>query len=287
MTDKKRTARLKLQAAKCRQNVLRMIRAGGHGHVGGALSSIDIVTALFFDKMNIDPENPKMEDRDRFLLSAGHKCLAQYAVLAERGFFDKEVLDTYGKLASKIPGHPDMHKLPGVEANTGALGHGLSIANGMAMAGKLDKKDYKVYAITGDGELPEGSNWEAAAAAAKFGLDNLVVFVDNNGLQISGDVTKVMDMRPIDEKFTSFGWMVKCIDGNDMNQILDALDAVPEEPGKPTMILCRTVKAKGLSFGENQTGFHFWNATPELLAQAEKEMQEQIEILQKEKEELE
>ncbi|MBQ9156511.1 MAG: transketolase [Eubacterium sp.] len=282
MADKKRTASLKLTAAKCRQNVLRMVRAGGHGHVGGALSALDIVTALYFDTMNVDPENPKMEDRDRFLLSAGHKCLAQYAVLAERGFFDKEILDTYGKLASKIPGHPDMHKLPGVEANTGALGHGLSIAAGMAMSAKLDKKDYKVYAITGDGELPEGSNWEAAAAAAKFGLDNLVVFVDNNGLQISGDVTKVMDMRPVDEKFKSFGWAVKYIDGNDMDQILYALDSIPEERGKPTMILCSTVKAKGLSFGENQAGFHFWNATPELLDQAEKEMQEEVDRLTKE-----
>lgn len=286
MANKKRVAELKLQAAKCRQNVLRMVRAGGHGHIGGALSSIDIVTALYFDIMNIDPENPKREDRDRFLLSAGHKCLAQYAVLAEKGFFPKEVLDTYGKLASKIPGHPDMHKLPGVEANTGALGHGLSIANGMAMTAKLDKKNYKVFVITGDGELPEGSNWEAAAAAAKFGLDNLVVFVDNNGLQISGDVTKVMNMKPIDEKFKSFGWAVKYIDGNSMEQILDALDAIPEEPGKPTMILCETVKAKGLSFGENQVDYHFWNATQQLLDQADRELREQIELLQKEKEEL-
>lgn len=282
MAEKKRVAKRKLEAAKCRQNVLRMVRAGGHGHIGGALSSIDIVTALYFDKMYVDPEDPKMEDRDRFLLSAGHKCLAQYAVLAEKGFFDKEILDTYGKLASKIPGHPDMHKLPGIEANTGALGHGISIASGMAMAGKQDGKGYKVYVVAGDGELPEGSNWEAAAAAAKFGLDNLVVFVDNNGLQISGDVTKVMDMRPVDEKFKAFGWAVKYIDGNDMNQILDALDAVPEEKGKPTMILCQTVKAKGLSFGENKAEFHFWKATKEQLDQAEKEITEQVEKLARE-----
>lgn len=286
MADKKRVVQLKLQAAQCRKNVLRMVRAGGHGHIGGAFSSIDIVTALYFDKMNVDPQNPGMDGRDRFLLSAGHKCLAQYAVLAEKGFFSKEILDTYGKLASRIPGHPDMHKLPGVEANTGALGHGLSIANGMAMTAKLDQKEYKVYVIVGDGELPEGSNWEAAAAAAKFGLDNLVVFVDNNGLQISGDVTKVMNMEPIDEKFRSFGWAVKYIDGNDMEQILDALDALPEEQGKPTMILCRTVKAKGLSFGENRTEYHFWNATENLLDQAEREIDEQIVLLQKEDREL-
>lgn len=286
MTDKKRTVRLRLAAAKCRRNLLRMVRAGGHGHIGGALSAIDIVTALYFDKMNIDPKNPKMKDRDRFLLSAGHKCLAQYAVLAEKGFFEKKVLDTYGKLASNIPGHPDMHKLPGIEANTGALGHGLSIAAGMAMSAKLDKADYMVYAITGDGELPEGSNWEAAAAAAKFKLDNLVVFVDNNGLQISGDVTKVMDMRPIDEKFRSFGWTIKKIDGNDMNQILDTLDSIPEKKGRPTMILCRTVKSKGLSFAENQANYHFWNATPDLLDRAEREIRKEISELQREKEEL-
>ncbi len=282
MADKTRTVRLRLEAAKCRQNLLRMVRAGGHGHIGGALSSIDVITALYFDKMNIDPKNPNTEDRDRFLLSAGHKCLAQYAVLAERGFFEKKVLDTYGKLSSRIPGHPDMHKLPGIEANTGALGHGLSIAAGMAMSAKLDKKDYMVYAVTGDGELPEGSNWEALAAAAKFQLDNLVVFVDHNGLQISGDVAKVMDMRPIDEKFRAFGWEVKTIDGNDMAQILDTLDAVPEKNGRPAMILCRTVKSKGLSFAENRADYHFWNATPDLLERAEKEIGEEIRKLQRE-----
>jgi transketolase len=199
--DAERVLKLELKAAQCRRNVLRMVRAGGHGHVGGALSAIDIITALYIDKMNISAANPADPDRDRFLLSAGHKCLAQYAVLAERGYFDKSVLDTYGALGSKIPGHPDMHKLPGVEANTGALGHGMSIAVGMAMAGKMDKRAYTVYALCGDGELPEGSNWEAAAAAAKFGLDNLVVFIDNNDLQISGPVTDVMNMSPINGKF--------------------------------------------------------------------------------------
>ena len=282
MADSKRIAKLKLEAARCRLNVLRMVRAGGHGHIGGALSAIDVVTALYFDKLNIDPADPKKKDRDRFLLSAGHKCLAQYAVLAEKGYFDKTVLDTYGELASKIPGHPDMHKLPGIEANTGALGHGISIAAGMAMASKLDESGFDVYVVAGDGELPEGSNWEAAAAAAKFGLDNLVLFVDNNGLQISGDVEKVMSMEPIDEKFRAFGWAVKVIDGNDMADIVGALDSLPLEKGKPSMILCKTVKSKGLSFGENQVAFHFWNATEELLDQAEAEMKEQIEMLENE-----
>lgn len=286
MADKARVRNMELYAVRCRKNVLRMIRAGGHGHVGGALSAIDIVTALYFDKMNVDSSNPQESERDRMLLSAGHKCLAQYAVLAERGFFDKAVLDTYGELGSKIPGHPDMHKLPGIEANTGALGHGLSIANGMAIAAKIDKRDSSVYVICGDGELPEGSNWEAAAAAAKFRLDNLTAFIDNNGLQISGLVTDVMNMEPIADKFRTFGWAVEEIDGNDMNQILDVLDSLPLQEGKPTMILCHTVKAKGLSFGENKTEYHFWNAESEQLSQAEKELNELEEKLKRELEEL-
>lgn len=272
MAEKKLVLQLKLDAVRSRRNVLRMIRAGGHGHIGGAFSAIDIVTALYFYKMNVSPENPKDAKRDRFLLSAGHKCLAQYAVLAERGFFDKSVLDTYGDLGTKIPGHPDMHKLTGVEANTGALGHGISIACGMAMAGKLDKSPYHVYTVCGDGELPEGSNWEAIAAAAKFQLDNLTVFLDNNGLQISGRVTDVMNMEPIADKFISFGWSVTEIDGNDMDMIVDTLNRLPLERGKPNLVLCHTVKAKGLSFGENNVGFHFWNAAEEQLIQAEEEL---------------
>lgn len=282
MTDRCRILRLQIAAANSRRNVLRMIKASGHGHVGGALSAIDVVTALYFDKMNIDPENPKKKDRDRFLLSAGHKCLAQYSVMAERGYMDKKILDTYGSFKACIPGHPDMHKLPGVEANTGALGHGMSIAAGMALAAKKDHSNFNVYTITGDGELPEGSNWEAAAAAGKFELDNLIVFVDHNGLQISGKVTDVMSMEDIREKFRSFGWAVAEIDGNDMSQIVDVLDRLPLEKGKPNMVLCHTVKAKGLRIGENQTGFHFWNAKPEELETADNELKEQIEKLTKE-----
>lgn len=266
-----RLLRLELTAAACRMDVLRMIRAGGHGHVGGALSAIDVTTALYFDHMDVSAEHPEDPDRDRFLLSAGHKCLAQYAVLAEKGYFDKSILDTYGMLGSRIPGHPDMHKLPGIEANTGALGHGISIAAGMAMAAKLDQRGYGVYVVCGDGELPEGSNWEAAAAAAKFGLDNLTVFLDNNGLQISGRTEDVMNMEPMAEKFRAFGWMTAEIDGNDMEELINVLDRLPLQKGKPTLVLCHTVKAKGLSFGEGQAGYHFWNATEELLKQAEEE----------------
>ena len=282
MADKKRVIAMQLTAARCRKNVLRMVAAGGPGHIGGAFSAMDVVTALYFDHMHVLPDAIKAPERDRFLLSAGHKCLAQYAALAEAGFFDKSVLDSYGALGSLIPGHPDMHKLPGVEANTGALGHGMSIAAGMAMAAKLQKRDYRVFAICGDGELPEGSNWEAAAAAAKFKLDNLVVFVDNNGLQISGNVEQVMDMRPIAGKFETFGWDVREIDGNDMAQILDTLDALPYGHGKPMMVLCHTVKAKGLSFGEGKASFHFWNANPEQLQQANEELDAQIAVLEQE-----
>ena len=286
MIQRKRVTELKIKAQLCRKNVLRMVKAGGHGHVGGALSAIDVVTALYFEKMNVDPEKPDQEDRDRFLLSAGHKCLCQYAVLAERGYFKKDVLDTYGKLGSLIPGHPDMHKLPGVEANTGALGHGVAIANGMAMAARFNKKPFSVYVVTGDGELTEGSNWEAFAAAAKFGLDNLVVFVDNNGLQISGKVADVMDMEPLNRKLEDFGWAVKSIDGNDMNEILKTLEQLPLVKGKPTAVILKTIKAKGLSFGENKPEFHFWNSTDELLEQALREIDERIENLKLELEEI-
>ena len=286
MVDQKRVLKLKIAAANCRKNVFRMIKASGHGHVGGALSAIDVVTALYFDKMNIDPADYKMENRDRFLLSAGHKCLAQYAVMAERGFMDKSVLDTYGSFKACIPGHPDMHKLPGVEANTGALGHGMSIAAGMAMASKAENRNFNVYAVTGDGELPEGSNWEAAAAAAKFGLDNLTVFVDNNNLQISGRANEVMNMEDIQQKFESFGWATTAIDGNDMTQILETLDSLPLKKGKPNMVLLHTVKAKGLAIGEDKAEYHFWNAKPEELDAAMKDMDREIEQLEKKLEEL-
>ena len=274
MKERYSVTELELLAVKARENVLRMIRASGHGHIGGAFSCIDIVTALYFAKMKVDPENPAWPERDRFLLSAGHKCLAQYAVLAEKGFFSKDVLDTYGQFQTKIPGHPDMHKLSGIEANTGALGHGLAIAVGMAMGLALDSKAAQVYAVLGDGELAEGSNWEAAAAAAKYGLDRITVFLDANGLQISGRTADVMDLEPIAEKFRAFGWAVKEIDGNNMSEIVHTLDELPLEKGKPTLILSHTVKAKGLPFGEGKAAYHFWNASEEELEKAEEALEE-------------
>jgi len=276
MTDKELLA-LKAKATECRLSVMRMLRASHHGHIGGAFSAMDIVTALYFYKMHIDPKNPKMEDRDRFILSAGHKCLCQYAALAERGYFPKEVLDTYGSLDAVIPGHPNMHELPGVEANTGALGHGLAIANGMALGARLSCNGSRVYVVMGDGELAEGSNWEAAAAAAHHKIDNLTLFVDNNGLQISGKVTDVMNFMPVGERFKAFGWAVEEIDGNDMAQIVDVLDRQPFVKGKPSCIVAHTVKSKGLSFAEGDVAFHYWKTTDELMDRGESELKALLE----------
>lgn len=249
---------LELLSYQCRKNVLRMIEAGGHGHVGGALSCIDAVTALYFYQMNANPQKPDWEERDRFILSAGHKCMAQYAVLAEMGYFDKSVLDTYGAFGSRLPGHPNMHELPGIEANTGALGHGLAIALGMALGFRKNHKSCQTYVMMGDGELAEGSNWEAAAAAAHYGADGLTLFVDNNELQISGRVDEIMNFTPVGERFRAFGWAVREIDGNHMGEIVQALDELPLEQGKPGLVVLHTVKGKGLSFAENQVGYHFW-----------------------------
>ena len=266
---------LEYTAAQCRRKVLRMIEAGKSGHMGGALSCIDIVTALYFYAMNVDPKNPHMPGRDRFILSAGHKCMAQYAVLAHKGFFDEKVLDTYGSLNTHLPGHPDMYKLPGVEANTGALGHGLSLGLGMALGLRMDGKPAKTYIVMGDGELTEGSNWEAAAAAAQYKADNLLVFVDRNGLQISGKTAEIMDMNPA-ARFAAFGWAVKEIDGNNMKEITDALDAAPFAPGKPSLILAHTVKARGISFAEGVASSHYWKPAKEELQKAIAEVDAKI-----------
>jgi len=214
--DNNELLKLESTALNIRRNILRLIRAGQAGHVGGALSSVEILTALYFNILNVDPKNPKWPLRDRFVLSAGHKCLVLYSALAEKGFFDKSVLDTYGDLDSIIPGHPNMHKLPGVETNTGALGHGLSIAGGMALGLRMDKSPAKVFVLMGDGELAEGSNWEAASAASMHKLDNLLVFVDRNKLQISGPTVDVMSYEPLDERWRSFGWSVRTIDGHNI-----------------------------------------------------------------------
>ena len=207
------TVPLQIEAELARLNVLRMVRAGGSGHLGGALSCIDIVTALYFATMRVNPQAPKDPNRDRFLLSAGHKAMAQYAVLGRRGYFEEALFDTYGSVGSKLGGHPDLHKLPGIEANTGALGHGLSIAAGMALGLRAASNGGRVFTVLGDGELPEGANWEGASIASHHRLDNLVAFVDVNNLQISGPTAEVMNMEPIADKFAAFGWNTVTIDG--------------------------------------------------------------------------
>jgi transketolase len=270
--DIREILKLEYTALNIRRDILRLIRAGEAGHVGGALSSVEIVTALYFNLMHVDPENPDWPQRDRFVLSAGHKCLVLYAALAERGFFDKSVLDTYGALDSRIPGHPNMHKLPGVETNTGALGHGLSIAGGMALGLRLDKSPAKVYVLMGDGELAEGSNWEAASAASMHKLDKMIVFVDRNKLQISGPTVEVMSYEPLDERWRSFGWGVRIIDGHNLESIISNVMQAPFEKGKPSVIIADTIKSKGLRFAEGKVSYHYWKAKPEEMEQAERDL---------------
>ena len=267
-------ARKKLEkiAVQIRRNVLRLMKAGHMGHIGGALSAVDILTALYFKVLRVDPQNPNWPQRDRFVLSAGHKCLALYATLAEKGFFNHAVLDTYGGLCSRLGGHPDMYKVPGVETNTGALGHGLAIAGGMAMGLKMNSLDARVYVIMGDGELAEGSNWEAAAAASHHRLDNLLVFVDRNHLQISGPTVEVMNYEPLDKRWQAFGWCVREIDGHNLKQIVENATDIPFEKGKPSVIIADTVKSKGLSFAENRAEYHYWKATDQELEIAEREL---------------
>ena len=239
-----------------RKSIVTQVYKAQSGHPGGSLSIADILTVLYFNEMNIDAKNPKMENRDRLVLSKGHCSPALYAVLAEKDFFEKNELETFRNISSNLQGHPDMNKVPGVDMTSGSLGQGLSVANGMAIAGKLDNKDYRVYCILGDGEIEEGQVWEAAMSANKYKLDNLCVIVDNNNLQIDGPIDKVMSSYPIDEKFKSFGFQVINIDGNDIDEILKAFEVAKNVKEKPTVIMAKTIKGKGVSFMENQVGWH-------------------------------
>ncbi|HAA63914.1 MAG: Transketolase domain protein [Caldanaerobacter subterraneus] len=247
---------LKQKAKEVRIDIINMLAEAGSGHPGGSLSCADILTLLYFDKMNVKPDNPKWEDRDRLVLSKGHAAPALYAVLAEKGFFPKEELKTLRKLGSILQGHPDMKSTPGLDMTTGSLGQGLSAANGMALAGKLDKKGYRVYVILGDGELQEGQIWEAAMTAAHYKLDNLTAILDFNGLQIDGPNREVKNIEPVNEKFNAFGWHVIEIDGHDFDQIDKAIEEAKATKGKPTLIIAHTIKGKGVSFMENQVGWH-------------------------------
>jgi len=248
--------KLKKIACDIRVDIIKATYHAASGHPGGSLSAADIMTILYFHEMNIDPANPKKEGRDKFVLSKGHASPVLYATLAHRGFFPKEELVTFRKLGSNLQGHPDMKKVRGVEMSTGSLGQGFSASIGMALANKLDQTPARVYAMLGDGELQEGIIWEAAMAAAHYKLDNLVAIIDWNGLQIDGKNDEVMTVTPIDDKFRSFGFHVIEIDGHNMEEIVNALAEARETKGKPTAIVAKTSKGKGVCFMENNAGWH-------------------------------
>ena len=247
---------LEKKAIEVRKGIIEAVYSGKSGHPGGSLSIADILTVLYFNEMNIDEKNPKWEDRDRLVLSKGHCSPALYSCLANRGFFGVEKLKTFRNINSNLQGHPDMNKVPGVDMTTGSLGQGLSSANGMAIAGKMNNKNYRVYCILGDGEREEGQIWEAAMASNKYKLDNLCVIIDNNNLQIDGTIEEVMSSYPIDEKFRSFGFEIIKINGHDIDEILKAFEVAKNVKGKPTCIIAKTIKGKGVSYMENQVGWH-------------------------------
>jgi transketolase len=263
---------LQEKARRLRGHIIRMLAAAKSGHPGGSLSSADLLSYLYFHKMRIDPKNPQKPERDRFVLSKGHCAPVLYAALAERGFFDVKELTTLRKFHSMLQGHPDMKKTPGVDISSGSLGQGLSVSNGMALSAKLDHRDYRVYVLMGDGELEEGQVWEAAMTSAHYKLDNLTAFVDNNRLQIDGNVEDVKSMTNPAERFHSFGWHVIEIDGNDIAAIDKAVTEAENTKGKPTMIVLHTIKGKGVSFMENQAGWHGMAPKPEEAEQALKEL---------------
>ncbi|WP_427854632.1 transketolase [Desulfotomaculum copahuensis] len=256
MATQEEITRLEEKARQLRRHIIRMTGAAGSGHPGGSLSAADIVAALYFHFLCLDPARPDWPDRDRFVLSKGHAAPVLYAALAERGYFPVDELLTLRRLGSRLQGHPDMKHLPGVEMSTGSLGQGLAAANGMALAGRLDGRDYRVYALLGDGEIQEGMIWEAAMAAAHYKLDHVTAFLDHNGFQIDGPTRQVMSPEPVADKWRAFGWDVQVIDGHDMAAILQAVEKARAVTGRPQMIVAETVKGKGCSFMENQVGWH-------------------------------
>ena len=263
---------LEKMAKKVRLGIIEAVYSNQSGHPGGSLSIADIMTVLYFNEMNIDNENPKWEDRDRLVLSKGHCAPALYSTLANRGYFPVEDLKTFRNINSYLQGHPDMKHIPGVDMTSGSLGQGLSVANGMAISAKLNNKNYRVYCILGDGEIEEGQIWEAAMASNKYKLDNLCVIVDNNNLQIDGPIEQVMNSNPIDEKFKSFGFQIIKIDGHDIEEIKKAFEVARNVKDKPTCIIAKTVKGKGVSFMENQVGWHGKAPNEEQYEEAKKEI---------------
>jgi len=255
MTEEK-ILELKKLSTECRKHIIEEVFSAASGHPGGSLSCVDILTLLYFNNMKVDVNNPKWEDRDRFVLSKGHCSPALYAVLAEKGFFDKNTLTSFRQAESFLEGHPNMDKVPGVDMSTGSLGQGISAAVGMALSAKLYNKDYRVYSILGDGEIEEGQVWEACMSAAHYKLNNLTAFLDYNGLQIDGDITDVMNPEPLTDKFAAFGWNVITADAHNFVELQDAIDEAQKVTDKPTMIIAKSIKGKGVSFMENQASWH-------------------------------
>lgn len=272
MDRKELIKKLEKQAKVIRRDLVEMVGIGNAGHIGGSNSSADIITALYFYKMKHDPKNPKMEDRDRFLLSKGHAGILQYAALAECGYFPKEELNKVKSLGAMLQGHPDVIKTPGIEAGTGSLGQGLSIGLGMALGMQLDNCSRKVYVIVGDGEMAEGQIWEAAMAAANFKTDNLVAILDRNRIQATGPIVERFDTNPIIPKWEAFGWHVIEINGHNMEEIINALDEADKVTNQPVMIVANTVKGKGISFAENTAAFHNGTLTEETYEKALEEL---------------
>lgn len=254
--DKNKLKQLNKYAILIRKHIIEQVHNAASGHPGGSLSATDIISVLYFSEMNINPKNPGWIDRDRFVLSKGHCTPALYGALAEKGYFPVEDLQGFRSIDSYLEGHPNMRTVPGVDMSTGSLGQGISCAVGMAMSGKLDKKEYTVYCILGDGEMEEGQVWEACMSAAHYKLNNLIVFLDNNGLQIDGKITDVMSPEPIADKFKAFGWKVINVNGHDYVQLIEAVMEAKKSKDKPTMIIADTVKGKGVSFMENEAGWH-------------------------------
>lgn len=254
--DEQKLKQLKQYATLIRKHIVEAVYQAASGHPGGSLSCTDILTVLYFHEMNVDINNPQWPDRDRFVLSKGHCAPALYGALAEKGFFPVEEIPKFRRIESYLQGHPSMRDVPGVDMSTGSLGQGFSASLGMALAGKLDNKNYRVYTIIGDGELQEGQVWEATMAAAHYKLDNLTAFLDHNGLQIDGKITEVMSPEPVEEKFKAFGWNIILIDGHDYLQIIDAINKAKTIKGKPTVVIAKTTKGKGVSYMENEVGWH-------------------------------
>lgn len=263
---------LQKYANKIRQGVIKAVYSAKSGHPGGSLSIAEILAVLYFNQMNIDERNPKAKERDRLVLSKGHTSPALYSALALRGFFDVKDLENFRNIKSNLQGHPDMKNIPGVDASTGSLGQGLSIANGMAISSKMDSEGVRVYCICGDGEIEEGKIWEAAMTSAHYKLDNLCLIIDNNNLQIDGKVSEVMNIYPIDEKFRSFGFEVINVDGHNISELISAFEQAKKTKGKPTVIIANTIKGKGVSFMENQAEWHGKAPNEEQYKQAMKEL---------------